>query len=453
MSALYSDQVLLPDGLQAAVVRVEGARIREVEQLAEGAAVPDDAIDLSGHLITPALVNAHTHLPMSSLRSLGGVAARQGNVVEEVWFAIESRLTAADVRAFTRWAALECLLCGTGAVFEHYYFGRAVADALADVGMSGVIAPTLQDVNGPGVRDLEEQLAATLAIRDDDALAERGIVAVWGPHATDTVSPTLWRTLLDAADLPVHIHVAQSIEELRRAAAKGRTPVELLDEAGALQRTCLLVHGLYVTDADREMLDPAKHLFGHCPWSQTQFAWPAPVDRWLDGGFQLAVGTDAGACNDSMNVQQELRLMACGPAYGLAGFDAFARTGTLDAAEGLEARRRYAQQRGARRADPRWLLSTVGEGPGRLVPHLGLGRLAAGALANVAIWDLSHPALWPAFDPLRSLAFGDAAPALHGLVVAGQWVGELGRVRAVLEHDDVAQWRQEAAERLAALLS
>ncbi len=450
-TTVFSDRVLLPHGLRSAAVEARGARITAVHEVA---AAPEGALDLTGCLVMPALVNGHTHLPMASLRALGGLAARSGNVVEELWFGIESRLTAADVRAFTRMGALECLLAGTGAVFEHYYEGRAVAEALRDTGLTGVVAPTLQDLGGPGVPDLEAQLEVTLEIHRDAGLAAAGIGAMWGPHATDTVSDALWRRLLSQGDdLPLHVHVAQSLEEVGRVRARGASPVELLDRVGALEREVLLVHGLFVSDADRRLLDPTRHRLGHTPWSQTQFAFPAPVDAWLDDGFDVIVGTDAGACNDSMNVQQELRLMAVGSLYEVtAATTDFRSSGDATTAAALGERRRQAFDATHRRSDPRWLLRTVGEAAGALVPSLGLGRVEVGALANLAAYDLQHPALWPAADPLRAVVFGDATQALHSLLVAGRWIGEVGDVRALCRRDDVRAWREEATQRWKKLL-
>lgn len=447
---LFSDRVWLPSGLASACVEVDGARIVGVEATDR---CPEGAHDLAGCLLTPALVNGHTHLPMQALRALGGVAAREGNVVEELWFGIEARLTDDDIRAFTRIGALECLLAGTGAAFEHYYAGEALARGMADVGLSGAVAPTLQDLAGPGVAQLERQMAATVALRDDPELQAAGITTLWGPHATDTVSADLWRRILDHGDrIALHLHVAQSPEEVARARAQGATPVELLERVGALERDALLVHGLFVSNADRARLDPARHRLGHCPWSQVQFAFPADLDPWLDDGFDIVVGTDAGACNDSMNVQQELRLLATGPLYGVVDATArYRRHPGPDTVASVWHDRSERFARSARRADPAALLAMVTTAPGALVPELGLGRIEVGSLANLAAWDLDHPALWPATDPLRSLAFGDASAALRSLVVAGRWVGEPDDVRAVLRRDDVRAWRAEATARWNAL--
>lgn len=434
--------MLLPGGVQPATLVLDGARIASVQPADSDVA---GALDLGELLVAPAWINAHTHLPMSSLRSIGGASARGGNVVEDLWFAIEAQLSADDVRAFTRVGALECLLAGTGAVFEHYYFADALVEALLDVGLCGVVAPTLQDLGGPGAEAWPEQLAATARLHGDTNASERGVVMALGPHATDTVSDDLWRELLALpGTLPLHVHVAQSPEEVARGAARGRTPVERLEAAGALERAMLAVHALYVSDADRARLDPARHVLGHCPWSQTQFAFPAPVARWAADGFRVAVGTDAGACNDSMNVQQELRPLGCGGLYGVTDRVASA---PLDVAA-VAADRRSTWEAQQALADPAWLLDTVTTVPGGFHPGLPVGRLEPGAFANLAVYDLDHPAMWPALDPVRALVYGDATSALHSVVVAGRVVGEVGRPRALLEQDDVRAWIREASERL-----
>jgi cytosine/adenosine deaminase-related metal-dependent hydrolase len=226
--------------------------------------------------------------------------------------------------------------------------------------------------------------------------------------------------------------------------------VELLDHNGVLDRRVLAVHALYVSDADRARLDPSRHLLGHCPWSQAQYAFPAPVERWRADGFGVAVGTDAGACNDSMNVQQELRPLGTGALYGVTD-RAPARAASVLDADGLTADRQ--QVWGAHRelARSAWLLDTITAVPGGYHPKLPLGRIAPGAWANLAVYDLDHPAMWPATDPLRALAYADATRALHTMVVSGRVMGDVGAPQALLRTDEVRAWRQEAQERLEAL--
>lgn len=57
---------------------------------------------------------------------------------------VVSSLTEQDVDAFARLGAYDCLLSGTTCVWDHYYFGEAIAKAARSVGLCAVVAPTLQ---------------------------------------------------------------------------------------------------------------------------------------------------------------------------------------------------------------------------------------------------------------------------------------------------------------------
>ncbi len=469
---LWSDKVVLGDhvsGLRvaAAALEIEGQRIRSVTPcdragfatLAESH--DDEVLDLSGRLVTPAFVNAHAHLPMAAFRGVGGAMAMRDNVVENLFFALEKELSNEDVRAFARVGAYESLRAGVAVVWEHYYGGDQLAAALGDTGLAGFVAPTLQDLDGPGVALLEQQWQATFDLLADDTLAEQGVFPALGPHATDTVSGELWRRVADAAaqhDLTVHAHVAQSIEELERAWARhGTSAAGWLARTGALDARFLLVHGIFLSEGDLGLLDPARHTLGFCPYSQLQFSFPADVQGWERAGMPWLVATDCAACNDGMGPQKELRFVAGMRAVATSWSDeqrAFRSSGALDNARALQAKRQAAFDAWPTWADPAKLLSRVWSIPGALDPRMPCGVLAPGAWAHVLTWDLSHPALWPATDPLRALAFSEPGDALDGMLVSGRWIGRPGTLRSALLHDGAYEAaRKEADARLAMLLA
>ena len=466
---LLSDRVVLHDTdltVAPAVVQIEGNLIQAVDPLdrsewtAPGGT--HQVIDLGDRLVTPAFVNGHTHLSMSAFRGIG-LAAMGGNIVEDLYFRLESAITADDVRAFARMGAYDSLLSGVGTVWDHYYHADAIAAALVDVGLTGVVAPTLQDLAGPGVSSLESQLDATVRLTENTEMAKKGVVAALGPHATDTVSSPLWQRIGGLADthgLWIHVHVAQSVEEYDRSVARhGCSPVSRLDGEGLLDAGAgmLLVHGLFLPQSDLKRLDPSRNILGFCPFSQIQFAFPAAVDGWWAAGIPFVVGTDCGACNDSMNVQQELRLIASGHAFAITPStlgQRFLTTGELGAAQALDALRRDTRQDRHALTAPRALLNTVWTTPGDLHPDLPVGRIAAGRRANIAVWDLDHPACWPATDPFRTLTMSDMGPALWGMMTNGEWRGEPGRFRdSIVESDDYRAACQEASARLRDLLA
>jgi 5-methylthioadenosine/S-adenosylhomocysteine deaminase len=497
---LFSHRVLLPDmRIAPAAIHVSGSTIESVQECTSPPARCERLIDFGEQLLTPAFINAHTHLPMAALRGIEGCAqAMSGDVVVDLYFKLEKLMSPEDVRAFTRMGAYESLLCGVGLVWEHYYHGRALADALADTGLAGVVAPTLQDLEGPGVPWLDQAFADTAEIAADAELRAKGVFAALGPHATDTVSDALWERILKTAHecggLPVHTHVGQSIHEFHAVAQRsgGLTPMANLERLGVLRSglPMMIVHAQFATASDFALLDPARHAVVSCPFSHALFSFPSPVPSWLEAGAAIACGTDAAASNDCMNVQKELRLLgglasltatysselsdfwhspaaaaiaqsaAAGGDAPEAGADpGHAELATL--ADALFAKRQAAHGSAASRTlrQPSSLLRTVWETPGRLHPHFTAGVLEARALANIVAWDLTHPNMWPASDVLSSLVMCDAVPAISSMMVAGRWIGREPDVtdapdfrRSLLDSAEYRHAREDADSRLAELL-
>lgn len=461
-----------------ALVRVEGSLITSVERhptpsaldsaldAAQGTATEKDVeiVDARNRILAPAFVNAHTHLCMNVFRAFPTRAQTAGNLIEDLFFRVESELEAADVRAFARLGALECLASGTALVWDHYYHSDAVADALRDTGLCGVVAPTIQDVGGPGVGGAEAAFDLTLALHRDRAAAGRGIFAAFGPHATDTVSRAFWERLAEAAfreAIPIHAHVAQSPEEFERVLAReGSSPVGVLERAGALRPgvPLLAVHAIYATRSDLTLLSRAPDArLVLCPYSQLVFHFPAAAGVWEKAGVRWCVATDCAASNDSMAVQKEVRYVAGLAPIARSHGDAYAeflssrsRAGAARAAARL--RRERAKGTDLAFSDDA-LFAKVTSLPGRAHPRFRAGVIAPGALANLALWRPGAPSLWPVADPLRNLLWCDPVGALDGLLSAGRWVSPPGvsPAESFASRADIRDMVAEADARLVAL--
>jgi 5-methylthioadenosine/S-adenosylhomocysteine deaminase len=385
-----------------------------------------------------------------------------GNVVEDLFFRLEQGLGPDDIRAFARLGAYENLLSGVGLVWDHYYGGLATAEALRDTGLAGVVAPTLQDLDGPGSDNWESELDATARLAEDESFAAAGVFAALGPHATDTVSKSLWQKACELAthhSLPIHAHVAQSFEEYERSWKQNqRSPIAELGRTGVLAEAprLLMVHALFVSDRDLTELDPQKHVLGFCPSSQQRFGFPADLPRWQRAGIPWVLGTDCAPCNDSMNVQKELRLAAGMQSLRIThshAYGAFRTNGTLEDAARVDARRRELAAASEATESALELLASVWSVPGSLHPGVRCGALRSGNLANLVVYDPGHPAFWPATDPLRTLAYCDTSGAIEWMLVAGRPIGERGRFHeSIVASDSYRAALEEATGRLQALL-
>ncbi len=469
---LHAGAAVLPDPgapehgplrVAQAAVDIEGGRIVAVH---EGGAPTDPGLRHvhlpATHFLTPAFIDSHTHLALIGLRGLAPEAAA-GNVVEDLYFRVESALTREDVRALARVGAMEAALSGTALVWDHYYFADAVAEALDDVGLVGCLAPTLQDLAGPGRDGSEAALAATHALRSHPRHA-----AVLGPHATDTVSDALWRRIADLAEaweLPVHVHVAQAPEEVRRAAARGghapgTTPVGLLSALGVLDAgpRWLLVHLLHAGVPElAAALAPrgGRVIPVACPDAWDVVGVPADLAAWHEAGLRFVVGTDAASANDSHDLPRTLRAVArdrIQAAAHSAAARASRSSGAAPDADRAFAQRTEAWRSAAALGDPARLLHRAWTWPGAHHPAFRAGILAPGARALLAVWDTDHPALWPGDDPLRGMVFGRPAPALRDLWVDDRFLGD-GSLAALAAGETWRAWRAEARARRTALLA
>lgn len=389
--------------------------------------------------VVPGWVNAHTHLAMAPLRGITSQAARSQNVVSDVFFQIESKMTADDVRAFTRMGAYESALCGSLFVWDHYYHGDAVAQGLLDVGLSGVVAPTLQDRSGPFRHEWEAQIDATLNIAQGSHYRDRGIFSAFGPHAVDTVSERLMSHVAELAlnfGLAVHLHCAQSYEEVATLSALGATTNDPFEMLGQLlnQAPVLMAHGLHLTTHRIAELVEREWILAYCPYSQMQFGFLGPLETWLEAGGAVALGTDCVASNDALDVQRELALLSGDGALS-ASFSQervqLLTKGGLSASQSVE-HLRQAHVKRSRMIDPQALLASA---DGRAFYQSGHRKCAAfqaaapislGSLANFLILDENHPSLFPGDDLPRMLAYGSTQGAIKWGVVSGKIVGQTG---------------------------
>ena len=93
--------------LRNAYLGVEGAYIDYVSKDAPKKEY-DSVKDMSGKLLIPGLVNAHTHTPMTLLRGVGSGLPLQHWLFEAI-FPVEDKMTSSDVIIGAQFAILEML--------------------------------------------------------------------------------------------------------------------------------------------------------------------------------------------------------------------------------------------------------------------------------------------------------------------------------------------------------
>lgn len=394
--------------------------------------------ELGDCILTPGLVNAHTHLDLTMMR---------GALEDLAFFDWVRTLTAAkrellapdDFRDAALLGVAEGLSRGI-TTFGDTADNAAPFDALRALGARGI---AFREVFGPDPSQCDASMdglrAAVAAMRAGATPLVRVGVS---PHAPYSVSDALFRAVAEYAlreGLPIAVHAAESVEEddlvLRAAgpfarflagrgiavAQRAAGTVDLLDAAGLLRAHTLLIHCVRVSDeAVRRLADTGCGV-AHCPASNAKLGHGvAPLHEFLAAGTRVGLGSDSMASNDAMDLLAEARLAA------LAQRARFRKPDLLPARAAF----RLATMGGAE------ALRLDGE-VGSLVP----GKQAD--LAAFRVDDLGAPV----GDPFAALVFASAGVRAHRVVVAG-----VERVRdgAVLGFDPAVAGRvRDAAARVA----
>lgn len=419
--------------------------------------------DLGDTFLTPTWVNSHTHLAMSFFRALPMPKVKnKKNVIEDFYFKLENKLTPEDVFTFTKMGIVESLLHGVGCVSDHYYHGLAIAEACWDLEFPALVAPTLQDLYGPGCRWLKQQIVATETIvRRAQKSGAEYVQAAWGPHATDSVSPKLWGEIYERAqtlELPLHFHLAQTAQEFERIQKREKkSPVEFLakQKIWSLANPKLCAHGIYLSRKDFSYLKSGNALLMACPLSQTIFQFPASYELWTKNKVPWSVATDCVASQDSLNPLHDLRFLQAQRALEVSNskeygdFSKKFKKGDL-----IKVTRRLEEAR-KKKSSVLNDFTKISSVPARFMGESfkAMGTLKKGGWANIIAWDTQHPTLWPASDPLAAIAFTQSSAAIANVMIMGEWRGEFGHyAESLLEKMNYSKILDECEKKLRRLL-
>ncbi len=271
----------------------------------------EETIDAAGAPLVPALVNGHTHAAMTLFRGYGGDLPLMRWLREKVW-PVEAKLEPEDVYWGTRLACAEMIRTGTARFWDMYWHPQATAQAVEDAGLRAHVGGPLFDAEGG-----TEEMKST-ALADLEALADFGpaIARSLAPHSIYTVSEGLLRwTAEQAAEhgAAIHIHLAETEQEVEEClAAHGARPAAYLDRLGLLGGSTILAHGVWLDEAELELIAARGATVVANPVANLKLAvggvLPYPAAR--RAGVAVGLGTDGPGSNDSLDLLADLKTFA-----------------------------------------------------------------------------------------------------------------------------------------------
>ena len=374
---------------------------------------PDRIIDASGRLVMPGLINAHTHAYMSLFR----------NYADDMEFfdwlhsveVVEDRLSAEDCYWATLLSVAEMLRTGTTCFADMCLRsaapgalsgpGAAVSGAVNDSGIRAFLSRGLvgnSDDEG-SLRRLNEFLADAAQNRES-----RTCRFLLGPHAPYSCEKSLLKLVRETGlqkNMMATIHISESEAEMQGIAQQynGMTPVEYVADSGLFDLNVIAAHLVNATDTDIALLKEKNVSVAINPSSNMKLGNGfAPVEKFLDAGLNICLGTDGCGSNNTQNMFREMNIAAL--VYKGAG----KKARCVDAADVV----RFATTGGAK----------------ALCMQDELGVLREGALADIIILDLNVPEFVPQNNLVSALCYCANGSEVRTVIIDGQVVMEEGRI-------------------------
>ena len=381
------------DVIFGAYIGIEDGKIVSIEKSAP-AQQPETIIDGTGMVAIPGLINCHTHLATSVLRSftddLGSSEALQALLQKE------AKMDSRTARAAALRSIAECLRFGITSVSDLYYYPNATAEAVAESGIKANLALSSYrfiDQNEDFDFDTDEQCQELVKVVDKWHNYEDGRIKIdAGIYAEYTSNYKLWEALAGFAHekgIGMQLHLAETKEETESCLDRtGMGPGELLNCHRLFNVPATAAGCTYLEAHERKLLGKKKVTAVATPLAAYKSGRAStPIAESVKAGMNVALGTGGAIECGNLDLFEVMRF---------AAMDARKKSGdsaSLPASAAL-------------------MMATVtgAQAQGR---SRECGMLQVGMDADIAIVDFSAPHLMPCHNVLNGLLWsakgGDVA--------------------------------------------
>jgi len=393
----------------------------------------DRVVDARGGYVLPGLIQTHVHLCQTLFRGFADDLPLMEWLRTRVW-PMEAAHTPDTLRASARLAATELLTSGTTAVLtmETVHDTDVVFEEVERSGLRATIGKCMMDFDAQVPKRLQERTQSSVdesvALRRRwDGAAGGRLRAAFAPRFAVSCSRELLESVasLSAAQHAlVHTHASESRDEIAivRQMTGARTNIEYLAAVHLASPQLCAAHCVWVDDRDQELLAGHDVKVMHCPGSNLKLgSGIAPVPEMRARGITVSLGADGAACNNRLDMFEEMRAAAL-----------------------LQAMRREPGVLPAR--DVLWMATRSG------ARTLGLehevGSLEVGKRADVIVVDRDRPHLAPGPDAYSTLVYAARGSDVRATIVDGELVvDDFAPVR--VDRMEVAAQARLAADQLA----
>lgn len=377
-------------------VWVDGSSIVYVGPAKEDMPTFQRQIDLKGDLLMPGFKDAHTHTAMVFLRSYADDLPLQDWLYNKV-FPHEAKLTPEAVYQFTRLGIMEYLSSGITASFDMYYHNEAYAKANVDCGFRTVICSAMNDFDADPANIEREYLR----FNNYNELVSYKL-GIHAEYTTGLQRMEYMASLAEKYQAPCYMHCCETKAEVEGCLERyGLTPPQLLDRMGLFRYGGGGFHCVWMSGEDIELFARKGIYAVTNPASNVKLASGiAPVDKLLDAGVPMAIGTDGAASNNALDMFREMYLASCMQKLSL-----------WDAAAG--------------KAED--ILTMACVGGARAMGLDDCDDIVVGKKADLCVIDLQRPNMQPVLNIPKNLVYAGSKENVRLTMINGRILYESGK--------------------------
>jgi len=410
------------DVLFGAYIGIADGKIVSIEKSAP-VEQPKTIIDGTGMVAIPGLVNCHTHLATSALRSLTDDLSSTEAL--EALLQKEAKMDSRAAKAAALLSIAESLRFGITSVSDLYYYPNATAESVAETGIKANLALSSYrfiDHNEDFDFETDEQCQELCKVVDKWHGYDNGRIKIdAGIYAEYTSNYKLWEALAGYAcekGIGMQLHLAETREEVDSCLDRtGMGPGELLNCHNLFAVPATAAGCTYLDEQERKLLGKKKVSAVATPltaWKQGLKA--TPILDCVKSGMNVALGTGGAMECGNLDMFEVMRFAAVS-----------ARKESGNAA--------------ALPASAALMMATVtgAQAQGRANQ---CGQIAVGMDADIALVDFSAPHLMPCHNVLNGLVFSAKGGDVAMTMVRGQILYQNGRFPTI----DLKQVVEELTE-------
>ena len=278
---------------------------------------PSTIVDGTGMVAMPGLVNCHTHLAATVLRSYLDDASRQEGL--EQLLQKEAKLDSRSAKAAALLGIAECLRFGITSVSDLYYYPEATAEAVAESGIKANIALSSYrfiDQSEDFDFETDEQCRELCRVADKWHGHDDGRIKIdAGIYAEYTSNYKLWESLSDYAaekGLGMQLHLAQTQEEADSCLDRtGLGPAELLNCHRLFRVPTTAAGCVCLEETERKLLGKQKVSAVALPLASAKAGQTCtPIADSVKAGMNVALGTDGAVECGNLDLFEVMRMAA-----------------------------------------------------------------------------------------------------------------------------------------------